>query len=877
MPDQLFYSNVPIGSGNQLYLERPQLYGLLEKAIKSPIVTVTAGAGYGKTQAVYSFVRKYNVVTVWMQLFERDNLGLHFWDNFCRVVEFTNSDTAAKIREIGFPETEEKLDRYLRILHDAVMPNRKYILVYDDVHLIREKSVLRFLEYSINGPFSNITSVLISRTELKINTIPLLSKGYLARISEEDLRFTPDEIRAYFQLQGLQVHPDVYNEVYRDTEGWAFAIHLAVLALKPDVREIRYTPSAVKLNIFKLIESEITAHVSAELRKFLVKISLIDHKAMDILSDLAGETGVLDELEQLGSFVRYDPYLNVWRLHNLFLEYLYKKQGELSAEEKREVYITAARWCEENHLRMDAISYFEKAGDYESFFKLVYSLHQFLPSALAHFLLEILDRAPESLFRENPRADFTRMRIFIALGRLDEASAGLWDIIDKITKIEASDSKSDALTVRNNRILMGCYFNLGFIGYITCMHTRDYGYVQYVKRAHYYYRLSGREYPGLRVPTLLTSYLCRVQSAEKGEIERYINALTEMSPFAAEIDGGVTYGMDDLAWAELAFFRNDTERAEQMAYRALSKGQEKNQHEIASRAVFYLIRINIYKGNSEKIAELLKILEAQLGERTYLNRHTYYDIQTGWFYSQIGQNARLAPWLKSEFGESDLNSTAFGLEVLIRARYFFVQGDYRKALEVMEKHTHKYGLGGFLFGTIGGLLMKSGCLYALKDLAGAMHALEDAYALSVPNGLDMFFIEQGKYTRALFTAARKFPGCTIPRDWLLRMLRGSAAYAKKLYVVAEKFRDMQYADAAAPVFLSRRELSVFKGLARGLTRDELAEDGDISINTVKSVIRSVYSKLGAVNRADAVRIGTGMGILKNDDPRNNTYPSKQGV
>jgi LuxR family maltose regulon positive regulatory protein len=128
------------------------------------------------------------------------------------------------------------------------------------------------------------------------------------------------------------------------------------------------------------------------------------------------------------------------------------------------------------------------------------------------------------------------------------------------------------------------------------------------------------------------------------------------------------------------------------------------------------------------------MLEAQLDEPDYLNRYTYYDIQTGWFYSQIGQNARLAPWLKSDFGESDLNSIVFGLEVLVRARYCFVQGDYRKALGMMEKHTNKYGLDGFLFGKIGRLLMTAGCFYALKDIPGAIRALEEAYTLSVPNG-----------------------------------------------------------------------------------------------------------------------------------------------
>jgi LuxR family maltose regulon positive regulatory protein len=59
-------------------------------------------------------------------------------------------------------------------------------------------------------------------------------------------------------------------------------------------------------------------------------------------------------------------------------------------------------------------------------------------------------------------------------------------------------------------------------------------------------------------------------------------------------------------------------------------------------------------------------------------------------------------------------------------------------------------------------------------------------------------------------------------------------------------------------------MEILTGLSQGLTREELAENGDISINTVKSVIKNVYNKLGAVNRADAVRIATTIGILEHD-------------
>jgi LuxR family maltose regulon positive regulatory protein len=868
MRDDLSYSNIPIAPENQFYLERPHIYDLLEKGVRGPLVTVVAGAGYGKTRSVSAFVRKYNAISVWIQLFERDNLGWSFWGNFCRAVGFISSDTAARLREIGFPDSDQKFDRYLRVPRNYLLSGWKYIFVYDDFHLIREPAVLRFIERSIAAKLPNVSSILISRTEPGINTIPMLSKGFLSRITEDDMRFSLEETREFFNAQGLDAPSAVYDDVYRDTEGWALAVHLAALTLKNSPPGEAHLPSSVKLNTVNLIESEVVSVVSEDMRKFLIKISLIDHLTMDILSDIAGETGLLEELGRIGSFVRYDPYLHTWRVHHLFLDYLSGRQGELSEEEKRDVYIKAARWCAENNLKVDAISYYAKAGAYKKIFDILYSLPLLLPRSIGKFLIEILDQAPKSLFEENPDASLVRMWVLIALERFEEAAAGLKVLAAKLEAGPASDDEAYALA--------HCYFNIGLIGFVTCMYTRDYSYVRSFEKAYYYYQKSGSKFQDNRTVALLSSYLCRVNSAERGEMEQYITALESTVPLALSSYGGITYGMDDLAWAELAFFRNDLHRAEQMAYQALFKAQEKNQYEIMGRAIFYLVRINIANGNPEKIEELLKHGEALLDEELYLNRYIYYDIQTGWFYSQIGQSGRIASWIKNDFEESDLNSIAFGLELLVRAKYHYARGDYAMAMEVVKSDAGKYSLGGFLLGRIGQLLVEALCLYGLQDLAGMKRTLEEAYSLALPNGFDMPFIERGKTIQPLLTAALNSRDCSIPQEWLIRIFRGSSAYAKKLYAVAEKFRDQQYEDKAPPVFLPRREMRALVGLSRGLTRQEMAEEGKSSINTVKSIVKSLYNKLGAVNSADAVRIATSMGILKSGDPEREGHKIGRG-
>ena len=55
-----------------------------------------------------------------------------------------------------------------------------------------------------------------------------------------------------------------------------------------------------------------------------------------------------------------------------------------------------------------------------------------------------------------------------------------------------------------------------------------------------------------------------------------------------------------------------------------------------------------------------------------------------------------------------------------------------------------------------------------------------------------------------------------------------------------------------PEELSPSELRVLRFLPTNLTRPEIARSLDVSVNTVNTHIRSIYSKLGATNRSSAV-------------------------
>jgi LuxR family maltose regulon positive regulatory protein len=858
--ETLFHSNAPIAPGNQSYLERPHIRALMEKAIASPLVTVVAGAGYGKTYSVYSYLHSSSqALTMWLQLSEQDNLGWRFWENFVQAVSIYNKDLAANLAELGFPDTRQRFDRYADLLRRGLKPGRKRIIVYDDFHYIRDTAVLHFVERSANTIAQNITIIIISRNEPPFNTMALFSKGLLVQISQENLRFSREELVDYFSLQGVRLNPGEAADLYHDTEGWAFAIYLAALAFKKNPAGAGYARSSMKVNIFKLIEGEIAAPLSPALRKLLIKLSLIEHRPPELIAELAGGPHLPEEIKNIESFIRFDPYSNSYQIHHLFLEYLTGKQGELGEETKRDVFIRAALWCINNNMKLAAIGYYEKAGAYQELIDVIYTLPLAVPDTIAVFLLDILERAPEDMYKKSPIAWILKSRFLFTLAKFEESAAELRRVIARFEALE--------LTAFTSRVLYAAYNHLGFIGMLTALYATHYDFAPYFAKAHEYYPRSGNELQGPTTIISLSAYVCRVGSPEKGKIEEFIAAAAAAIPHLAVTMNGCGYGMDDLARCELAFFRADLDQAERFGLSALHKGRERNQYEIENRALFYLMRTYLAQGKTGRVEELRTLLEAELKIPEYLNRYIYYDIVSSWIFAQLGQPEKIAPWLKSDFYEKELNSLMMGMEIPVRTKWYISEKRYAAALAALESQGNRYGHESFLFGKLCHRVMAAVCFYRMGEKQKALEAIESAYILAAPNGLDMFFIEQGKDMRTLMGAALKDPDTPLPREWLEKIRRQSSSYAKRLFAAAEYFRVQRPGRQEPAVPLSRREMEVLTGLSRGLTREEIAEDRDISINTVKSAIKSVYNKLGAVNRADAIRIATALHILKSGQTR----------
>ena len=208
------------------HFERLRVNQLFTEAVRYPLVLVCAGAGYGKTCAVYDFAMEYQAPTAWMQISERDNVPERFWENYARAWNQINEPFANAINKIGFPDTADKQQQYLVVAQKLLSPLERRIFIVDDIHNLENPLLLRLSEQVVNNLAIGTTTIWISRCTPRSNMAGMVSKGRVFNISEGDLCFTEGELAHYLRRLDISPQPESLREIMRDTEGWAFALNL---------------------------------------------------------------------------------------------------------------------------------------------------------------------------------------------------------------------------------------------------------------------------------------------------------------------------------------------------------------------------------------------------------------------------------------------------------------------------------------------------------------------------------------------------------------------------------------------------------------------------------------------------------------------------
>jgi len=841
------------------YMRRPRVEEAIAQAARCPLVYVLANAGYGKTQSVRAFLHRQDAHVCWIHLTESDNAVSRFWGNLTSAIEAGAPALAAEIHRFGFPDTPARLRRCAAMISKAALSADKLTyIVLDNFHLLVNRQVINFVEHSVYIANPGLRHIIISRREPEINTVPLFAEGLVSVVNEEVLRFTEEEIAEFFHWGQLPPPVGNLSEIHRETQGWPLALGLLAVALrKPDSEphrtSLRAALNTMRSNLFKFMEREAFTAFPDGIQKLILQLHLLRGLPLEAQREFARDDAAFyDSNPEAAAFLLFDSYTGDYRVHPLYRDFIEAKKELLSEEEKRDVYYWAANWCRRNRFPMDAMDFFAKLEDYDGILNLLLTYPLKFPKDAAQYFLGILenDSGKEDVVSMGLKHEFIP-RLLMSLDRCEEAEQYINEAIRLWKNTEYAQF-----------FMCPSYNNLGFLNMHTCAASNRYVFAEHFRRAmEYYERWPSDVRPGPCTCAEIGSFACLAgETAQPGDLDLFLEAARAAVPYISHTMVGLYGGYDDLAACEIAFYRGQIGQARHHAHRAIQNAKANRQHNIEAFAQHYLMNAALAEGDYLTVMELLQQFRGWLGIPEFHNRQLLCDLFTGFLYGQIELTQQAAPWLLSAAaGDVNPGDPAREAIIIIRAKYLIDTKKYHKALDLLARLGYEGPEKRLLFGELARSLLTALARCKSGDTESAVTALGRAWQLSFSGELEMMFIMLGRGMHDLAAAARGREHCVIPDESLRSIELKASGYAKKAAAVAAAYkRDNNIQDG---IRLSPRELDILTDLYHGLSRTEIAAARYLSINTVKTVIQMLYSKLGAENNMDAVRIAIEMKLI----------------
>ena len=857
-------------------LDREALLQTLDRAVTKRITVISAPAGSGKTSLLRAWAdRSTDVRRVAFVSVDRDEQDAQrFWS---AVLDALRSPAASIDPEmqpaaLAGVDGDQLVDMVRLELAELLEP---VVLVVDDLHELRSAEAVAQLERLLAVLPSSARLVLSSRRDPPIRLHQLRLADEVAEIRADDLRFTEREARELLAGSRISLSEGGVAALYERTEGWAAGLRLAVISLTGHADPERFVAefSGTDRASGEYLMAEMLERQPSEVQSTLLRTSLVDRlngEFADLLAGRAGSERTLLELEDANAFVvSLDAQRTWFRYHPLLADFLRLELRRRLAPEVPDLHRRAARWFADHGEAVEAVRHMLAAGDWPDAARLladhlfsltldgqegtIATLLRSFPAgasvdhpelALAHAAVELaqgrLEEAAaqlalaESHVQSAPAARRRRLAVAIASLRLALArrSGQFTEVMEQVNLLDAStaDELSDQIAMGSE--LRGvALMNLGIV---QTWSGRFHDAERHLSEGAALAQTIGRPY----LEVACRAHQCfaskTVSLATARERSRQAVALAER------------YGLEDrpiLAPAlgslgGIAVWMGEFDEAERWLRRAWEVA--KPQIDPAAAVLLHASTGMLHAARGQHQSALQEFAAAVRAQSLLTGMHALGPPIAGWLaatQARLGMPDEARATLTGFSAEDELVG---GIRTA-RAVICIAEGDPSAALDLLQDvRDTPPPVGLPAFALVEAHLLAGIAHLDLGDRNAAAAAAEAALAAAEPDRLIFPFAMTG--TGELLDALPRHQTAhgALLAD-IVDVLRGAPAPSAE----AE--------DLSPPEELSPTELRVLRYLPTNLTRPEIARQLYVSINTVNTHIRNIYSKLGARDRSSAVR------------------------
>jgi LuxR family transcriptional regulator, maltose regulon positive regulatory protein len=245
-------------------------------------------------------------------------------------------------------------------------------LTLDDYHVIDTPAVHDAVRFLIDHLPAQATLVIATRADPPLPLPRLRSRGELIELRAADLRFTADEAHVFLnRVMGLELSADLAAVLDTRTEGWAVGLQLAALSLRGHDDPGRFVEDFTGSHRFVLdyLVEEVLNNQTEDVRRFLFDTSVLRELTGSLCDALTGRADgdqMLEELERGNLFVvPLDDRREWYRYHHLFADMLRSRLLSRHPDRASALHRAASGWYAESGNLPAAIAHALAGGDHE--------------------------------------------------------------------------------------------------------------------------------------------------------------------------------------------------------------------------------------------------------------------------------------------------------------------------------------------------------------------------------------------------------------------------------------------------------------------------------------------------------------------------------
>lgn len=876
------------------HIPRPELIKVLNKGLHGKLTLVSAPAGFGKTMLISEWIdniKSQDYISAWISLEKTENdsgLFLSYLVGSLMKRQAISSTLGNSILNIIKAPEAPLREAMIALLNEIADSSCKNVLVLDDFHVIDSPEVHGMLKFLVEHLPPSLHLVIVTRDDPPLPLARFRAHKQLTEIRAAELRFTLSQTARFFNsFDDLDLSPEEIGILEDRSEGWIVGMQLAALSLKgrADIVDLKRSFTGNNRYILDYLITEVLDRQTDIIRKFLLKTSILNQFTGELCNSLTGQDNsheILDYLVKTNLFiVPLDVQGHWYRYHHLFSDLL---RMNLSKDYKREIKalrLRASQWFEDNDYPEEAIDYSLQAEDYQKSVQLLTKnvddiMIKGKYSTVWQWLIEI----PENYILSIPELSLVQAWKSFTGGHVLKAEEYLQAVEKILAKKESKENVND---IRGRTKAIRAFLD-SFRGDVPSMikNTREalsllsprdlawrsivsmalgdaYGMTGEFQKA-FEIRLQALEESnnsGNIYLILLCSMKLAITYRMKGELSEVFYLCCKYYQFAE--DKKMTH-LDVTGWL-LSVWGEALAETGQLgeAFLKVRRGIELTE---SSEDILLIIwprlcmsRILLMKNDLKGVEEIFFVLEEKMSGRRippYIS-NIVSALQGHLLLAQNKINSAIQ-WcelrhLSLEGNVNQLNEAGY----IVFARILGAQKKYTESISILESLYNASERAGRVSKMIEIMILQVMILEADDRVEESSTILKRLLSLAEENGFFQTMLLEGpQFTRLLYEFSKN-ERVSPYLERLLLSLKDKGATQKAI--------DSKEPKSPFIEKLSERELDVLRLLAEGLSRQEISEKLFVSLHTVKTHLRNIYSKLGIHNSLQAINMAQSLGIL----------------